>query len=145
MKVANIMTPSPATCHRNTKLQEAARLMKQCDCGAIPVVEEGTNHPIGVITDRDITVRAIGEGRNPLEMTVADCMTSPVESISSEASLAECLDKMEASQIRRIIVVDADGKIAGIVAQADVALYAPEDEPAELVHDVSAPTPAPTI
>jgi CBS domain-containing protein len=145
MKVANIMTPSPATCHRDTKLQEAARLMKQCDCGAIPVVEEGTNHPIGVITDRDITVRALCEGRNPLEMKVGECMSSPVETISSEASLEECLDKMEASQIRRMIVVDEDGRIAGIVSQADVALYAPDDETAELVHDVSTPTPAPTI
>jgi CBS domain-containing protein len=145
MKVSNIMTPSPATCHRETKLQEAARLMKQCDCGAIPVVEEGTNHPIGVITDRDITVRALSEGRNPLEMKVGECMTSPVETISSEAGLEECLDKMEASQIRRMIVVDGDGTIAGIVSQADVALYAPEDETAELVHDVSTPTPAPTI
>jgi CBS domain-containing protein len=145
MKVANIMTPSPATCHRDTKLPEAAKLMRQCDCGAIPVVEEGTNHPIGVITDRDITVRALAEGRNPLEMKVHDCMSSPVETISSEASLEECLDKMEAAQIRRIIVVDPDGKIAGIVSQADVALYAPEDETAELVHDVSTPTPAPTI
>jgi CBS domain-containing protein len=145
MKVANIMTPSPATCHRDTKLQEAALLMKQCDCGAIPVVDEGTNHPIGVITDRDITVRAIGEGRNPLALKVGDCMTSPVETISSEASLDECLNKMEASQIRRMIVIDGDGKIAGIVSQADVALYAPQDDTAELVHDVSTPTPAPTI
>jgi CBS domain-containing protein len=145
MRVENIMTPSPATCHRDTRLQEAARLMLSCDCGAIPVVEEGTNHPIGVITDRDITVRSVGEGRNPLDMKVGDCMSSPVETISSETSLEECLDKMEASQIRRMIVVDQDGKIAGIVSQADVALYAPEDETAELVHDVSTPTPAPTI
>jgi CBS domain-containing protein len=145
MKVANIMTPSPATCHRDTKLQEAARLMLSCDCGAIPVVDQGTNQPVGVITDRDITVRALGAGRNPLEMKVSDCMSSPVETISSEAGLEECLDKMEMSQIRRMIVVDADDKIVGIVAQADVALYAPEEETAELVHDVSTPTPAPTI
>jgi CBS domain-containing protein len=109
------------------------------------VVEQGTNQPIGVITDRDITVRALGAGRNPLDMKVSDCMSSPVETISSEASLEECLDKMEASQIRRMIVVDSDDKIVGIVAQADVALYAPEEETAELVHDVSTPTPAPTI
>ena len=78
MNVSNIMTPSPATCHRSTKLQEIARLMHQCDCGAIPVVEEGTNHPVGIVTDRDITVRAVAEGRNPLDLTAGDCMTSPV-------------------------------------------------------------------
>jgi CBS domain-containing protein len=144
MKVANIMTPSPATCHRHTKLQEAARLMLQCDCGAIPVVEEGTSQPVGIITDRDITIRAIAEGRDPQSLTVADCMTSPVETISSEAPLEECVDKMESSQIRRMIVVDSDNKTVGIVAQADIAMYAPH-ETAELVHDVSSPAPAPTI
>jgi CBS domain-containing protein len=145
MKVANIMTPSPATCHRGSKLQEVARMMLQCDCGAIPVVDEGTNQPVGIITDRDITIRAVAEGRDPQSLTVADCMTSPVETISSEALLEECLDKMESSQIRRMIVVDSDKRTVGIVAQADIAMYAPHEETAELVHDVSTPTPAPTI
>jgi CBS domain-containing protein len=145
MKVSNLMTPSPATCHRHTKLQEAAKLMLRCDCGAIPVVEEGSNRPVGIITDRDITVRAIAEGRDPGTLTVSDCMTSPVETISSEATLEDCLDKMESSQVRRMIVVDDDNRIVGIVAQADVALYAPDDETAELVQDVSTPAPAPTI
>jgi CBS-domain-containing membrane protein len=72
-------------------------------------------------------------------------MTSPVETIFCEASLDECCDKMESSQVRRMVVVDQDGKICGIVAQADIAMYAPEEETAELVHDVSAPTPTPTI
>jgi CBS domain-containing protein len=145
MNVSNIMTPSPATCHRSTKLQEIARLMHQCDCGAIPVVEEGTNHPVGIVTDRDITIRAVSEGRNPLDLTAGDCMTSPIETISCDASLDQCCDKMESSQVRRMVVVDQDGKICGIVAQADIAMYAPEEETAELVHDVSAPAPMPTI
>lgn len=144
-KVSNIMTPSPATCHRQSTLQEVAQLMLQCDCGAIPVVEDGTNQPLGIITDRDITIRAIAEGRDPQSLTAGDCMSSPVETISSEASLDECVDKMESSQIRRMIVVDADNRIAGIVAQADIAMYAPQEETAELVHDVSTPAPAPTI
>jgi CBS domain-containing protein len=145
MKVLNIMTPSPATCHRHGRLQEVARLMLQCDCGAIPVVEEGTNQPVGIITDRDITIRAIAEGRDPQSLTVADCMSSPVETISSEATIEDCVDKMESSQIRRMIVVDSDNKTVGIVAQADIAMYAPQEETAELVHDVSTPAPAPTI
>jgi CBS domain-containing protein len=144
MKVSNIMTPSPATCHRGTRLQEAARLMLQCDCGAIPVIEEGTGQPVGIVTDRDITIRAVAEGRDPQSLTVADCMTSPVETISSETTLEECVDKMESSQIRRMIVVDSNNKTVGIVAQADIAMYAPH-ETAELVHDVSTPAPAPTI
>jgi CBS domain-containing protein len=145
MNVANIMTPSPATCHRGDSLKEVAKLMAQCDCGAIPVVDEGGNRPIGIITDRDITVRAIAEGRNPLELKAADCMTTPVETISCDASLDECMDKMERSQIRRMVVIDQDDKICGIVAQADIAMYAPDEETAELVQDVSTPAPAPTI
>jgi len=145
MKVSDIMTPSPATCHGDTNLKEVARMMLQCDCGAIPIVHPGTNEPIGIITDRDITIRTVAEGRNPTELKASDCMTSPVETISSEASLDECTDKMEASQVRRMIVVDQDNRICGIVAQADVAMYAPKEETAELVQDVSAPAPVPTI
>ena len=145
MKVSDIMTPSPATCHADTTLKEVARLMLQCDCGAIPVVHPGTNEPVGIITDRDITIRTIAEGRNPIELKTSDCMTSPVESISCEASLDECTDKMEASQVRRMIVVDQDNRICGIIAQADIAMYAPTEETAELVQDVSAPAPMPTI
>jgi CBS domain-containing protein len=145
MKVSDIMTPSPATCHADTNLMDVARLMLQCDCGAIPVVHPGTNEPVGIITDRDITIRTIAEGRNPLELKTSDCMTSPVESISCEASLDECTDKMEASQVRRMIVVDEDNQICGIIAQADIAMYAPREETAELVQDVSAPAPVPTI
>jgi CBS domain-containing protein len=145
MKVSSLMTPSPMTCHRDTSLQEAARMMLECDCGAIPVVEQATNQPIGMVTDRDITIRAVAEGRNPRDLKVGDCMTSPVETVSSEAGLDECLDKMEAAQIRRMIVVDDNNRVAGIIAQADIAMYAPGDETAELVHDVSTPSPAPTI
>ena len=145
VKVADIMTPSPTTCHRDTKLHEIARLMLQCDCGAIPVVEDGSNYPIGIVTDRDIAVRAVAEGDNPLALTAGDCMTSPVETINSEASLGECTDKMERAQIRRMIVVDQDQRICGIVAQADIALHASEEDTAELVQDVSTPTPMPTI
>lgn len=145
LRVASLMTPSPMTCKRSNTLQEAARMMLECDCGAIPVVDDGAKEPLGIITDRDITIRAVAEGRNPREAKVSECMTSPVETISSEASLDECLDKMESAQLRRMIVVDEDNRVVGIIAQADIAMYAPVEETAELVQDVSTPSPAPTI
>jgi CBS domain-containing protein len=145
MRVSDIMTPSPATCRPETPLREVAALMVKHDCGSIPVVEQGSNQPIGILTDRDITVRAIAEGRNPQELIARDCMTSPIESIQCSASLDECTDRMESSQIRRMIVVDDDNKICGIVAQADIAMYAPEEETAEMVQEVSTPAPVATI
>jgi CBS domain-containing protein len=145
MRVSDIMTPSPATCTPDTRLREVAALMVTHDCGSIPVVEKGSDQPIGIITDRDITVRAIAEGKNPQDLTARDCMTSPIESIQCSASLAECTDRMESSQIRRMIVVDDNNKICGIVAQADIAMYAPEEETAEMVQEVSTPAPVPTI
>jgi CBS domain-containing protein len=145
MRVSDIMTPSPVTCRSETPLREVAALMVKHDCGSIPVVEQGSSHPIGIVTDRDITVRAIAEGRNPQELIARDCMTTPVESIKCSASLDECTDRMEASQIRRMIVVDDNDKICGIVAQADIAMYAPEEETAEMVQEVSTPAPVTTI
>ncbi len=145
MRVSDIMTHSPATCTPDTPLREVAALMVKHDCGSIPVVEQGANQPVGIITDRDITVRAIADGKNPQQLSARDCMTSPLESIQCSASLDECTDRMEASQIRRMIVVDDDNKICGIVAQADIAMYAPQEETAEMVQEVSTPAPVPTI
>jgi CBS domain-containing protein len=145
MRVSDIMTRSPATCSPDTSLREIASLMVKHDCGSIPVVEQGSNKPIGIVTDRDITIRAIAEGKNPQQLSARDCMTSPLESIQCSASLDECTDRMEASQIRRMIVVDDDNKICGIVAQADIAMYAPQEETAEMVQQVSTPAPVPTI
>ncbi len=145
MRVSDIMTRSPVTCTPDTPLREVATLMVKHDCGSIPVIEQGSNQPIGIITDRDITIRAIAEGKNPQQLSTRDCMTSPIESIQCSASLDECTDRMEASQIRRMIVVDDDNKICGIVAQADIAMYAPQEETAEMVQEVSTPAPVPTI
>lgn len=141
MTVKEIMTPDPACCTPSSSLEEAARLMIECDCGEIPVVDDSsTRIPVGVITDRDITCRTVGKGLNPLEMTVSDCMTSPIVSIDVESSLEECTRLMEENQIRRVPVVNADGACVGIVALADLARHAPEKESTEVLQEVSAAT-----
>ncbi len=138
MKVNEIMTKSPACCLPETSLQDVAHLMVENDCGAIPVVENfETNKPVGIITDRDITVNTLPHGKNALEMTVAEVMSYPVVSVKHDADLDECCKTMEENKVRRMIVVDDSGCCCGIVAQADIARTAPSEATAELVQDVS--------
>ena len=138
MNVQDIMTKDPACCTADTSLEEVAKIMVDHDCGCVPVVDsEDTKIPVGMITDRDITTRVVAEGRNPLDLTAADAMTSTVVSVTPETSIEECCNVMESSQIRRVAVVDENGSCCGIVAQADIAANAPAFETAEVVQEVS--------
>ena len=138
MNVEDIMTRNPVCCTPDSGLRDVAQMMVDCDCGCIPVVDsKDTKMPIGMITDRDITCRVVAQGRNPLDLTAREAMTSTVVSVTPDTSLEECLDLMEESQVRRIAVVDDDGKICGIVAQADVARNADDQRTAEVVQEVS--------
>ncbi len=138
MFVKDIMTENPACCSKDTSLEEAAKMMKDNDCGCIPVVEDNeAKKPIGVITDRDICCRTVAEGKNPLEMTVGDVMTSEVETVNPNTSVEDCCNLMEDKQIRRVVVVDDMGSCCGIVAQADIAINAEEAKTAEVVQEVS--------
>jgi CBS domain-containing protein len=132
------MTENPACCAPDTSLQEVAKMMVEKDCGCIPVVDENLK-PIGMITDRDITVRTVAKGQNPLDLTVAKIMTSDVYTVTPETSIEECCRLMEQKQVRRIAVVDAQGICCGMVAQADVATYASRKQTAEMVQQVSKP------
>ncbi len=138
MKIEEIMTKTPACCVPETNLREVAHLMFENDCGAIPVIENlETKKPVGIITDRDITLNTLAQGKNPLEMVAAEIMSFPIISLEPTATLGECCKAMEANKIRRMIVVDAAGACCGIVAQADVARSAPMFEAAGLVKEVS--------
>lgn len=140
MKVHEIMTRNPAVCTPETSLQDVARTMVGKDCGAVPVVGmQGGVDLAGIITDRDMVVRGIAEGKNPLTLKAGSCMTTPAITIREDASLDDCTDLMEAKKIRRVPVVDAGGRLVGIVAQADVARHASRKDAGELVRDVSAP------
>jgi CBS domain-containing protein len=138
MKVKDIMTANPACCTAGSSLEEAARLMIDHDCGEIPVVDDlSTCMPVGVITDRDITCRTVGKGLNPLDMTVGDCMSTPLISVMPDDTLEKCMQVLEENQIRRVPVVDDGGKCVGIVALADIAMNAPKKESAEVLKEVS--------
>jgi CBS domain-containing protein len=143
MQVKEVMTVDPACCISETALQEVAQMMIDHDCGEIPVVEsKETKLPIGVITDRDIVCRTIARGLNPLDLTVADCMTKPCVTVTPDMSVEECSRIMEENKIRRVPVVDAGGCCCGIVALADIALRAQKGVTAEVVKEVSEPTAA---
>ncbi len=137
MQVREIMTNQVVCCTPDTGLQEVAQMMVQHDCGAIPVVESQDNPvPVGMITDRDICCRSVAEGKNPLELQAKDCMTDHCATVTPETSLEECCQVLEDHQIRRAPVVDEQGRCCGVVAQADIALTAPEAT-AEVVREVS--------
>ena len=138
MQVKDVMTPDPACCSSNTNLQEVAQLMVDHDCGEIPVID-GEKKPTGVITDRDIVCRAVAKGTNPLDLTAADCMSTPAVTVRPEMTIEECGNILEENKIRRVPVVDADGRCCGIVALADIALRARENVTSEVLKEVSEP------
>ena len=139
-KLANdVMTADPTRCSATTTLDEVAKLMRQFDCGEIPIVDTA-DRPIGVVTDRDIVCRVVAEGKNPAAHSAEQCMTSPVITVQTDASLDDVLETMQRNQIRRLLVVDEEGCCAGIIAQADVALATRPTDVGELVREVSRST-----
>jgi CBS domain-containing protein len=132
------MTADPTCCTPDTSLEAIARLMVDLDCGAIPVVGDlAARLPVGMITDRDIVIRTLAAGLNPFARAVRDCMTMPAITVIGETLLADVLEILEMNQIRRMIVVDHDGRCCGIISQADIAQCASRRTAGELVHEVS--------
>jgi CBS domain-containing protein len=126
MQVREIMTANPVCATPDTSLREIAQMMVEHDCGCVPIVENQSNKkPIGTITDRDITIRAFATGQNPAELKASDAMTMGVATITLDANIEKCADVMEDKKIRRVVVVNDDGKVVGMVAQADIAEHAP--------------------
>lgn len=138
MNVKEVMTSDPACCTSDMSLQEVAKLMVDNDCGCIPVVDDtNSKKPVGMITDRDITVRTVAEGKNPLELTVSDAMTANAITVTPLTSLEECCNVMESNQVRRVAVIDEKGACCGIIAQADIAVNGDQRKTAEVVQEVS--------
>lgn len=142
MKIRDMMTRSPATCTPEVTLQAVARLMRAADCGMIPVVGDD-EMPIGAITDRDIVIRALADSGTP-QSTVRDFMSAPAITVTEDTSLDDCIDLLEERQIRRVIVVDANGRCVGVVAQADIAEHASKRKAAEMLQEVSKPASMPS-
>jgi CBS domain-containing protein len=122
MSVQSIMTPNPACCTPSTSLQDVAKMMIDNDCGQIPVVAgDGSNRPIGVVTDRDIVVRVVADGTDPSTAKVRDAATMNPVTLTVDQSVDDAIRVMREQDIRRIPVVQ-DNRPAGIVSLGDLAI-----------------------
>jgi CBS domain-containing protein len=115
------MTTDVTSVASDQSLDAAAQLMWDRDCGAIPVREAGSSNVIGMVTDRDICMATWSKGEAPARIRVADAMSSRLFSCSPNDSIATAESLMRANKIRRVPVVDAEGRLAGIVSLADIA------------------------
>jgi CBS domain-containing protein len=133
-RIREVMTPSPETVEPGQAVAEAAKLMKQADVGMIPVVQEGQLS--GTVTDRDIVLRVIAEGKSPASTTVGEIASGQVVTVDPEQELEEALELMAKHQVRRLPVVE-NGRLIGVLAQADVAREGDEREVGHTVEEIS--------
>ena len=148
MRAKDLMTSNPACCAPDDTIERAAQLMEKHDCGCIPVVEgNGRQNLIGVLTDRDVAIRAVGQGRGT-DTRVSEVMTTAPCCVTSDSDVQQIERVMADNQIRRVVVVDDDGCCVGIVAQADLARAADQgrdvsdEEVGRVVERISEPGPS---
>lgn len=145
MKARELMTPNPAQVTPSDTLQRVSQLMAEHDCGCIPVVQGADQRSlVGVITDRDIAIRAVAEGRPPTT-PISEIMTPNPDVVRPDEELDRVERLMSDRQIRRVVVVDDAGDCVGIIAQADLARAAKRNnepsakEMVEVLADISQP------
>jgi CBS domain-containing protein len=138
MKLSHIMTGGIETIPPQATLAEAAKKMASQDIGSLPVCAE-RRRVVGIITDRDITVRAVARGMDPNRTRVEEVMTRDVLSCSSEADVEDACQLMEQRQVRRLLVTDGNDVPVGIVSLGDIALCLRESQSGEVLKKVSEP------
>lgn len=141
MNVQEIMTRNPACATPGMTVRDAAKLMQREDTGVLPVVEsEGSKRLIGVVTDRDLAIRVVGEGLGG-DTRVSDVMSGDrLTTAGPNDTVDRVMEAMGSEQVRRIPIVDERGELVGIVSQADVVLKARDNHKAEqTVEEISAP------
>jgi len=138
MRVRDVMTRNVECVAPDDTVESAARKMRDLDVGPMPVCDG--DRLAGMVTDRDITIRATAEGKDPAGCKVRDVMTPDVVYCFEDQDVKDAADAMSAHQIRRLLVLDADKKLVGIVAMADLAVDAGrEARPADTLRQVSEP------
>ena len=134
-KVHEVMTDRPRVVTPETTVSEAAQLMKNDDIGSLPILDG--EQLAGMVTDRDIVIRAIAEGKDPRGMPVREVASRELVTVHADEELSSALQLMASQQVRRLPVVDDDGRLVGILAQADVAVEAKEKDVGEMVEEIS--------
>ena len=139
MNCREVMTDNPVCCLPSDTVSQAARIMRREDVGPVPVVNDDQHKQlIGIVTDRDLALKVVAESRDPNHTMVSDVMTSTIIACRETDDASTAIKAMEEHQIRRVPVVDAEGKIVGIISQADVANRIREPKKiAEVVHEIS--------
>ena len=133
--VREVMTSKLCSIDTDKPVAYAAKMMRDEDVGIAPIVEG--DRLVGVLTDRDIAVRVVAEGRDPEQVKVTEVASRDVVTLDPQQDLDEALRLMARHQVRRLPVVEEDGRLVGVVAQADVAKVADERHTGEVVEQIS--------
>jgi CBS domain-containing protein len=133
--IRDLMTSNPRSLESGSSVLEAARVMRDEDTGIVPIVEG--DRLVGTVTDRDIAIRVVGGGKDPSSTTVGEISSRELVTIDPQQELDEALRLMARHQVRRLPVVEEDGKLIGIVSQADVAKHASTKQTGDVVQDIS--------
>jgi CBS domain-containing protein len=142
MKCKEIMTPNPRYCSPQDTSVEAAKIMRDEDVGIVPICEQDKKL-VGVVTDRDICLTVVAEERHPREVKVSECMSEELVTCKPEDDVRKAEDLMKEYQVRRIPIVDNQGRILGVIAQADIALKVGKpQEVTETLKEISKPAQA---
>jgi CBS domain-containing protein len=117
----DVMTMAPACCLTSDPIERAARIMRDNDVGSVPVVDDtSSKHLVGIITDRDIVIKVLADGQNRDGITIERIMTQNPVTCSPQDDIQNAMDRMSQHRVRRIPVVDEQGRLQGIIAQADL-------------------------
>jgi CBS domain-containing protein len=135
--ITDLMTANPCAIEADKPVAYAAKMMQQERVGLAPIVDGG--RLVGTLTDRDIVTRVVAQGKNPQSVTVREVASTAPVTISPQQDLDQALQLMTSHQVRRLPVVEEDGRLVGIVAQADIAREAKEKQTGQLVEDISQP------
>jgi CBS domain-containing protein len=140
-RCGDVMTREPACCEPADSIQRIAQLMKSEDVGAVPVVELKTSRKlVGIVTDRDIVVKIVADGKTVEKSTARDAMTNNPVTCREDDDVSQAVARMAERKVRRIPIVDANGALKGIIAQADIATRVHRDTTTgELVEAISEP------
>jgi CBS domain-containing protein len=139
MKAKDMMTMNPSVVTPETSVQDAARLMQSEDTGVLPVVESQQSlRLIGMITDRDLALRVVAEGR--MSATVRDAMSTGVRSAKPDDDAKDVMEMMAREQVRRIPIVDEQGMVVGIVSQADIVREGDDKRAEKTIEAISKPS-----
>ena len=134
-KITEVMSTNPCAIEADKPVAYAAKMMKDEDVGLAPIVEG--DRLVGTLTDRDIVIRVVAAGKDPEAVTVREIASTDLVTVDPQQSLDEALQLMARNQVRRLPVVEEDGKLVGVVAQADVAREGKDQQTGELVEEIS--------